>query len=78
VALDDALLELAISDPRQVEIVELHFFGGFTFDEIAARLEISRPTVFREWSRAREWLHQALSDEAGAAGNPAEEEGEPS
>lgn len=61
VALDDALLELAVRDPRQVDIVELHFFGGLTFDEIAIRLEISRPTVYREWSRAREWLHRALA-----------------
>lgn len=65
VALDDALSELAQADPRKVAIVELHFFAGLSFDEIAEVLGISRPTVFREWSRTRVWLYRALQVEEG-------------
>ncbi len=60
VALDDALAELATADPRKVAIVKLHFFAGLSFEEIAEQLGISRPTVFREWSRTRVWLYLAL------------------
>jgi len=60
VALDEALAELAALDPRKVAIVELHFFAGLSFDEVAEVLGISRPTVFREWSRTRVWLFRAL------------------
>lgn len=65
VALDDALAELAELDPRKVAIVELHFFAGLSFEEIADHLEISRPTVFREWSRTRVWLYRALRADRG-------------
>lgn len=64
VALDDALAELATFDKRKVAIVELHFFGGLSFDEVAAALGISRPTVFREWQKARVWLFRALEGDS--------------
>src|SRR6516165_12297859 len=35
VALDDALDELAFLDPRKARVVELHFFGGLSFEEMA-------------------------------------------
>lgn len=67
VALGDALEELNRLDPRKGAIVELHFFGGLSFDEIAERLELSRPTVFRDWKSARIWLYRAL--EKGGPGS---------
>ena len=63
-ALDDAMSDLAAVDPRKVAIVELHFFGGLGFEEIARALGVSRPTVFREWKRTRLWLFHALGGEA--------------
>jgi RNA polymerase sigma-70 factor (ECF subfamily) len=60
-AVDDALRELEILDPRQAQIVELRFFGGLTVEEIARLLEISPATVKREWAVAKLWLRQALS-----------------
>ena len=48
-AVDEALEELEIEDPRQAQIVELRFFAGFTADEIASTLKISRATVKRDW-----------------------------
>jgi RNA polymerase sigma-70 factor (ECF subfamily) len=60
-AVDDALRRLAEFDPRQAEILELHFFGGLTFEEIALQFGLSARTVKRDWSMARAWLRQELS-----------------
>lgn len=48
--------ELALVAPQQAEIVQLRFFGGLTFRQIAAHLGISEPMVRREWAMARVWL----------------------
>lgn len=61
VALDDALNLLAEMDPRQAQIVELRYFVGLTVKETAAVMEISSPTVKREWRMARLWLFRELS-----------------
>jgi RNA polymerase sigma-70 factor, ECF subfamily len=57
---DDLLRRLAELDPRQARVVELHFFGGMTVEEIAAALEISPATAKREWATARLWLLREL------------------
>jgi len=62
VAVDEALEELALKDPRQAQIVELRFFAGLTLDEIADTLKISRATVKRDWATAKLWLRSELSD----------------
>jgi len=59
--LNEALDRLAQLDLRQARIVEHHFFGGLTFDEIAEVLSISERTVKRDWSMARAWLKGELS-----------------
>lgn len=64
-ALEEALVKLAKLDPRQVQIVEFHFFGGLTFDEIAELLGVSLSTVMREWRLARNWLYLQLKTSAG-------------
>jgi RNA polymerase sigma-70 factor, ECF subfamily len=60
-AVDDALRRLAEFDPRQAEILKLHFFAGLTFEEITLQLGLSARTVKRDWSMARAWLRQELS-----------------
>ena len=55
-ALDEALTRLAVHYPRQSEVVELRFFGGLSVEETATALELSAPTVVRDWSFARAWL----------------------
>jgi len=60
-ALHEALEQLTRLDPRQGRIVELHFFGGLSFEEIASVLEISERTAKRDWSMARAWLKGELS-----------------
>jgi RNA polymerase sigma-70 factor (ECF subfamily) len=62
VAVDEALEELELTDPRQAQIVELRFFAGLTLDEIAETLKISRATVKRDWATAKLWLRSELSD----------------
>ncbi|MBX3283590.1 MAG: sigma-70 family RNA polymerase sigma factor [Acidobacteria bacterium] len=60
IALEAALVELANNDPDQVRIVELHFYGGLTFEETAAVMGISLRTVNRKWKFARAWLYNKL------------------
>ena len=61
VALDDALDELALLDPRKAQVVELRFFGGLSFEEMAEVLKVSQRTVKRDWKFAKSWLMRALS-----------------
>lgn len=60
--LDRALDRLAALDQRQAQIVELHFFGGLSFEETGKALEVSRATVDRDMRMARAWLHAELSE----------------
>jgi RNA polymerase sigma factor (TIGR02999 family) len=66
--LDDALKRLAVHDSRKAEVVELLFFGGLTYDEAAAMLNISPATVHRELRMAKAWLHRDLTSGAAAHG----------
>lgn len=61
-ALDEALGELAKRSERQARVVEMWFFGGLTHVEIAHALEVSEPTVRRDWRVARAWLSHALKE----------------
>lgn len=58
----DALEELGAVDPRLVEVVDLKYFCGFSFTEIAAMREVSERTVQRDWEKARMLLHKVLKD----------------
>jgi RNA polymerase sigma factor (TIGR02999 family) len=60
IALDEALDRLKAIDPRASRIVELHFFGGIPFEEMAKILELSERTIKRDWAMARAWLHKEL------------------
>jgi RNA polymerase sigma-70 factor (ECF subfamily) len=61
VAMDEVLERLEALDQRQGRIVELRFFGGLSVEEIADVMQISTPTVKREWSSAKAWLHRELT-----------------
>lgn len=61
IELDDALKRLAAQDQRKSELIELLFFGGLTYDEAAAALNISPATVHRELTLAKAWLYRELS-----------------
>jgi len=67
VRLGDALDELATLEPALAELVDLHFFCGFSFAEIAAFREVSERTVQRDWRKARLLLqHAMLADDVAA------------
>lgn len=59
-AMDEALQELENAEQRASKVVELKFFGGLTYEEIAEVLGISVPTVRRDWRFAQAWLSEAL------------------
>lgn len=61
-ALDEALTRLAAINERQSKVVECRFFGGLTQEEIAEVLEVSVPTVRRDWRLARAWLSRELGE----------------
>jgi RNA polymerase sigma factor (TIGR02999 family) len=61
IALDDALNALTALDPRRGKVVELRFFGGLNYDEIAEALKVSEGTARRDWSLAQAWLFRELN-----------------
>ncbi len=63
VALDEALDALAKLDPGLAKIVELRFFAGYQFQEIARHLGLSSATLNRRWRIARGWLYNFLQPE---------------
>ena len=62
VALDEALEELEMHDPRLAEVVELRFFTGLGIEEVATSLNTSPATVKRDWALAKLWLRQRLAE----------------
>lgn len=58
--ISDALDDLAKVEPALCEVVDLKFFCGFSFSEIAAMRGISERTVQRNWEKARIYLHRSI------------------
>jgi RNA polymerase sigma factor (TIGR02999 family) len=61
VALDDALESLVQLEPRLAQVVELHYFGGLTYEQIAEAAGASTATVHRDIRLARAWLLNEMS-----------------
>jgi RNA polymerase sigma factor (TIGR02999 family) len=64
--ISDALDELAAIEPDLAEIVDLKFFCGFSFAEIAAMRHVSERTIQRKWEKGRLYLHHAIGGEGTA------------
>jgi DNA-directed RNA polymerase specialized sigma24 family protein len=62
VRLSEALDQLASSDRRLAEVVDLKYFCGYTFEDIAAMRGDSKRTVLRDWDKARLLLFRQLKD----------------
>ena len=60
--LNDAVEHLAAAEPRLAQLVDLKYFSGFSFADIAAMWGVSERTVQREWEKARLFLFRTLSD----------------
>jgi RNA polymerase sigma-70 factor (ECF subfamily) len=59
--LDEALHRLAADSPRAARIVDMRFFGGLDFPDIARILGVNLRTAERDWRYARAWLHAELA-----------------
>jgi RNA polymerase sigma-70 factor, ECF subfamily len=59
-ALDEALTRLGTDDSMAAHIVEMRFFGGMEFQEIAGVLGVTDRTVRRHWLYAKAWLTREL------------------
>ena len=62
--LDAALDRLAEFDSRQARVLELHYFAGLTFEEIAKELGVAVRTVKKDSNMARAWLRRQLDGSA--------------
>jgi RNA polymerase sigma-70 factor, ECF subfamily len=62
IAVHDALDKLAAEEPRQAQVVELRYFGGFSFEEAAESLGVSVRTVKRDWKMARLSLEERIAN----------------
>jgi len=58
--LSDAMEELSAVEPGLADLVDLHFFCGYTFSEIAELRGVSERTIQRDWRKARLLLYQAV------------------
>ncbi len=61
IALDEALVKLALEDPVKADLVKLRYFAGLTIEQAAKILEISRATADRYWSYARAFLFHEIN-----------------
>jgi RNA polymerase sigma factor (TIGR02999 family) len=64
-ALDEALRQLEVEDPRKAELVKFRFFAGLTAEQAAAALGVSTSTVEKDWAYARSWLRVAIDRLSG-------------
>jgi RNA polymerase sigma factor (TIGR02999 family) len=60
VRISETLDELGKVEPALAEIVDLKFFCGFSFAEVAAMQNVSERTVQRNWEKARLYLHRQI------------------
>lgn len=63
--LDAALERLASVDQRLAQLVELRFFGGLQFEELADATGMSERTLKRDWTKARAFLYREMKQQAG-------------
>ena len=66
-AVHESLDRLAREDARKAELVKLRYFAGLTLEEAADALGVSVPTAKRDWTYARAWLYQDISQSRGGA-----------
>ncbi len=65
IELDSVLEKLEAQDERKARAIELHYFGGLDYNEMAAELGVSRATAHRELRFARAFLAAELGTAEG-------------
>jgi RNA polymerase sigma factor (TIGR02999 family) len=66
-AVGEALEELTSLEPPLADVVDLKFFCGFSFGEIAEMRGLSERTVRRQWEKARMFLRHRIQGSAAPA-----------
>ena len=61
IALDEALVKLALEDPVKADLVKLRYFAGLTIEQSGGILNISRAIADRYWSYSRAWLFDEIN-----------------
>jgi len=59
-ALDQALIEMAVEHPRLAQVVELRYFAGLSMEDAAACLALDQRSVRRDWRKARAFINRSL------------------
>ena len=62
-SLDAALIRLAAEDPEAARVVELRHCAGLLIEDATTALSVSRATAYRQWTYARAWLRDALTED---------------
>lgn len=60
--LHEALNALAALDASKAEMLELHYFGGLTYEEMSAFLSRSTSAIDRDMRFAKAWLRSQLGE----------------
>lgn len=60
--LDDALTALGTESPRQLQVVEMRYFGGYDVEEVAHALGVGTATAKRDWQKAQVFLRRRLAE----------------
>jgi RNA polymerase sigma factor (TIGR02999 family) len=63
--LADALTTLTAIDPTAAQLAQLRLLAGFSVEEAAQQLGVSRATAYRDWEFARAWLADHLHEDSG-------------
>lgn len=58
--LNAAVERLAVVDPALAELVDMKYFAGMSFVDIATLRDVTERTVYRHWEKARIFLFNAL------------------
>ena len=66
-AIDLALENLAVLDPRKSRVFELRYFAGMSVEEVSQTLGVSAVTVARDWRMAKVWLRREIVSGASDA-----------
>jgi RNA polymerase sigma-70 factor, ECF subfamily len=59
--------KLALAHPESSRIVDLHYFAGFSFDEIAPITGMSPRRIRHLWVKGRDWLRDRMTPRADHA-----------
>jgi RNA polymerase sigma factor (TIGR02999 family) len=63
ISIRDTLIQLAKAQPELAELVDLKFFHGFSFAEIAEMQEVSERTIQRKWEKARLYIRSLIQED---------------